>query len=180
MHDVKKLCRLVAVSVLGVTVFSTAVQAACTQNRAIYRDRDDAYTLSFKPVQANDMQLTPAPTNEFTITANDKPELKLSGMVIWPDQGVERPYGLITFNCAAGGSEPEDFDDCSIWQNVVYALKEGAEADVLPKAEEPAAQAILFPDLAMALDGYDFGAAKPVTPLKWETFRFQRCAQDVE
>jgi hypothetical protein len=48
-----------------------------------------------------------------------------------------------------------------IWQSVIYALKEGAEAEVLPKAEEPAAQAILLPDLVTALDGYDFGAAKP-------------------
>lgn len=180
MHDVKKLCRLVAVSLLGVVIFSTAVQAACTQNRAVYRDRDDAFTLSFTPAQTNDMQLVPAPTNEFTITANDTPEFKLSGVVIWPEQAVERPYALITYNCSEGGNEAEDFDDCSIWQNVVYALKENAEADVLPKAEEPAAQAILFPDLVTALDGYDFGAAKPATPLQWETFRFQRCAQEEE
>ncbi|MBV2141969.1 hypothetical protein KUG47_00475 [Falsochrobactrum sp. TDYN1] len=180
MHDMKKLCRVMAASALAVTVFSTAVQAACTQNRAIYRDRDGAYTLSFHPAQANALEMTPAPSNEFTIAANDKPEFKLSGMVIWPEEGVARPYALITFNCKNGGSEPEDFDDCSIWQNVIYALKEGAEADVLPKADEPAAQAILFPDLATALDGYDFGSAKPETPLQWETFRFQTCAPEQE
>lgn len=64
---------------------------------------------------------------------------------------------MLTFNCKGDGSNPEDLDDCSIWQSVIYALKEGAEADVLPKAEEPAAQAILLPDLVTALDGYDFG-----------------------
>lgn len=91
MHAANKLFRTAAVSVLALTVFSTAVQAACTQNRAIYRDRDDAYTLTFRPEQPNDLKMSPAPTNEFTITANDKPEFKLSGMVIWPEEGVARP-----------------------------------------------------------------------------------------
>lgn len=180
MREVKKLLNVMAVSVVALSVFSTAVQAACTQNRAIYRDRDDAYTLTFRPEQPNDLKMTPAPTNEFTITANDKPEFKLTGMVIWPEEGVARPYALITFNCKEGSTDPEDLDDCSIWQSVVYGLKESAEAEVLPKAEEPAAQAVLFPDLVTALDGYDFGAAKPEKPLQWEVFRFQGCAVEEE
>ena len=180
MHAWKKLLKLAAASAMAVTMFSTAVQAACTQNRAIYRDRDDAYTLTFRPEQSNDLKMTPAPTNEFTITANDKPEFKLSGMVIWPEEGVARPYTLITFNCKGDGSSQEELDDCSIWQSVIYALKEGAEADVLPKANEPAAQSVLFPDLVTALDGYDFGAATPEKPLQWEVFRFQGCSPDEE
>ncbi|PWL19623.1 hypothetical protein DKP76_03530 [Falsochrobactrum shanghaiense] len=180
MYDARKLCRLVAASALALTVFSSAVQAACTQNRAVYRDRDGAYTLTFQPVQANALNMSPAPSNEFTITADDKPEFRLSGMVIWPEEEIARPYALITYNCKNGASEPEAFDECSIWQNVVYALKENAEADVLPKADEPAAQAILFPDLVTALDSYDFGAAKPETPLQWEAFRFQSCSPEQE
>lgn len=174
----KKLLHGMAVSGLALSVFATAAQAACTQNRAIYRDRDDAYTLTFRPEQPNDLKMTPAPTNEFTITANDKPEFKLDGMVIWPEEGVARPYALITFNCKGDGSDPEQLDDCSIWQSVVYGLKESAEAEVLPKADEPAAQAVLFPDLVTALDGYDFGNAKPEKPLAWEVFRFQGCSPD--
>lgn len=180
MHNVKKLFKVMAASALAVTVFSSAVQAACTQNRATYRDRGDAYTLTFNAVQSNTLNMTPAPTNEFTITADDKPEFKLSGLVIWPEEGVARPYAIVTYNCKNGGTDQEDLDDCSIWQSVVYSLKEGAEADVLPKADEPAAQAILFPDLVTALDGYDFGAAKPEKPLEFETFRFKSCAPEEE
>ncbi|MDH7784119.1 hypothetical protein QBD01_000119 [Ochrobactrum sp. 19YEA23] len=178
MHVARKLLKITAASVVAASVFSTAVQAACTQNRGIYQDRDGTYTLTFRPMQTNDLKMTPAPTNEFTITANDKPEFKLNGMVIWPEEGVARPYALITYNCKGDGSNPEDLDDCSIWQSVIYALKEGAEAEVLPKADEPAAQAVLFPDLVTALDGYDFGAAKPEKPLQWEVFRFQGCTPD--
>jgi len=180
MHDVKKFFKVVAASALAVTVFSSAVQAACTQNRAVYRDRGDAYTLSFHAVQENTLKMSPAPTNEFTITADGKPEFKLSGLVIWPEEGVARPYAIITYNCKNGGTDPEDLDDCSLWQSVVYALKEGAEADVLPKADEPAAQSVLFPDLATALDGYEFGAAKPDKPLQFETFHFKECSPEQE
>ncbi|MFD1199013.1 hypothetical protein ACFQ3K_11920 [Brucella gallinifaecis] len=180
MRDFKKRFKVLAASALAVTVFSSAVQAACTQNRAIYRDQGDAYTLTFNEAQSNALQLSPAPTNEFIITADNKPEFKLSGLVVWPEEGIARPYAIITYNCKNGGTDPEDLDDCSLWQSVVYALKEGAEADVLPKADEPAAQAILFPDLASALDGYDFGAAKPEKPLQFETFRFKACTHEEE
>lgn len=178
MHPVQKLFRMTAVSVMAVSVFSSAAQAACTQNRAIYKDRDGLYTLTFQTEQPNDLKMSPAPTNEFTITADGKPDFKLKGMVIWPEEGIARPYALLTYNCKGDGSDSEELDDCSIWQGVTYALKDGAEADVLPKAEEPAAQAVLLPDLVTALDGYDFGAAKPEKPLQWEVFRFQGCSPD--
>ena len=50
MHIAHKLFRTTAFAALALSVFSTAVQAACTQNRAIYRDRDDAYTLTFRMI----------------------------------------------------------------------------------------------------------------------------------
>ncbi len=178
MQAMQKIFMVAAASVITVSIFSSAAQAACTQNRAIYKDRDGDYTLTFQPEQPNDLKMTPAPTNEFTITTENKPDFKLSGMVIWPEEGVARPYALVTFNCKGDGSNTEDLDDCSLWQGVIYALKEGAEAEVLPKAEEPAALAVLLPDLVTALDGYDFGAAKPEKPLDWEVFRFQGCTPD--
>ncbi|WP_343313002.1 hypothetical protein AAIB41_09175 [Brucella sp. BE17] len=178
MHAMQKIFRMAAVSVITVSIFSSAAQAACTQNRAIYKDHNGDYTLSFQPEQPNDLKMSPAPTNEFTITTDSKPDFKLKGMVIWPEEGIARPYALLTFNCQNDGSDSEDLDDCSLWQGVIYALKESAEAEVLPKAEEPAAQAVLLPDLVTALDGYDFGAAKPEKPLDWEVFRFQGCTPD--
>lgn len=180
MDATKMLLKVTAVTAVTLSLFSSAVQAACTQNRAIYHDRDDAYELTFKPQQENTLEMSPAPTNEFTITAKEKPEFKLSGVVVWPEEGVARPYALLTFNCKGNGANPEDLDDCSVWQNVVYALKDGADADLLPKGDEPAAQAILLPDLVTALDGYDFGAAKPEKLLQWEVFRFQGCAPEGE
>ncbi len=102
MHDVKKLFKVVAASALAVTVFSSAVQAACTQNRAVYRDQGDAYTLTFHAAQSNALKMNPAPTNEFTITADDKPEFKLSGLVIWPEEGLRAPTRLLPITARTG------------------------------------------------------------------------------
>jgi len=155
--------------------------AACTQDRAIYGDRDDHYTLAFKPTPEDVPVVT---SNEFTITENgdgaadaQKKAFKLDGVVMWTE-GVARPNGLLMYNCPEGDVAGDELDDCTIWQGVIYALKEGAEADLLPKAKEPAAQALLFPDLAGSLDAFDFGSAKPAEPLSWEVFRFKECAPE--
>lgn len=180
MNATKRLMKVTAATAVALSLFSSVVQAACTQSRAIYQDHDDTYELTFRPQQENSLKMSPAPTNEFTITVKDKPEFKLSGVVVWPEEDIARPYALVTFNCKGNGSNPEDLDDCSVWQNVVYALKDGAEAGLLPKGDEPAAQAILLPDLVTALDGYDFGAAKPEKMLQWEVFRFRGCMPEDE
>ncbi len=73
MHAADKLLAMATASVLAVSICATAAGAACMQNRAIYTDRDDAYTLTFRSEQPNDLKMTPAPSNEFTIAAKDKP-----------------------------------------------------------------------------------------------------------
>lgn len=181
MGGYRMIFKTVSVILLAAMVATpSTVFAACMQNRAVYTDRDDNYTLTFRPEEPNDLKFSPTPTNEFTITANEKPEFQLTGLVVWPEEAVKRPLAMIMYHCAGEGASSEDLEDCSIWQGVVYALKEAAEAEPLPKAEEPAAQTVLFPDLIGALDTYDFGAAKPEKPLTWEAFRFKTCTQEEE
>ncbi|WP_373288621.1 hypothetical protein [Brucella endophytica] len=153
--------------------------AACTQDRAIYTDRDDHYVLAFKSMPEGAPVTT---TNEFTITqkgeaADAKKAFKLDGVVMWTD-GVSRPSGQIMYNCPDGDVTGEELEACIVWQGVIYGLKEGAEAELLPKAKEPAAQALLFPDLAGALGATEFGETKPAEPLSWEVFRFKECAPE--
>lgn len=154
---------------------ATAVaSAACVQNRASYSDKDQNYTLTFSPVQKDDEHAG----NSFTITANAKPEFKLQGNVQWTE-GASRPTAMITYNCAASEDVAEDeMDDCTIWQGVVYALKDGADAEFLPRNDEPAAAAILLPDFVSMLDSYDFGEVKPAEPLSWDVFRFKACTPE--
>lgn len=181
MSCYRRISKTLSVMLLaGIVAAPTSAFTACMQNRAVYTDRDDNYTLTFRPEESNDLQFSPAPTNEFTIVSNEKPDFKLTGLVVWPEEAVKRPLAMIMYNCGGAGASSEDLEDCSIWQGVVYALKEAAEAEPLPKAEEPAAQTVLFPDLLGALDAYDFGEAKPAEPLTWEAFRFKTCTQEAE
>ncbi|MDM7849532.1 hypothetical protein QUF18_00615 [Pseudochrobactrum kiredjianiae] len=153
---------------------ATAVaSAACMQNRAIYSDKDQNYTLTFSPVQKEDDQSG----NSFTIIANEKPEFKLQGAVQWTE-GAARPTAMITYNCAGDDAAEDEIDDCTIWQGVVYALKDGADAEFLPRNDEPAAAAILLPDFVSMLDSYDFGEVKPAEPLNWDVFRFKACTPE--
>lgn len=157
-----------------VLMVSTAIaSAACTQNRAIYSDNNQNYTLTFSPSHKEEEQTG----NSFTIIANEKPEFKLQGIVQWTE-AVSRPSATITYNCAGGDVAEDEIDDCTIWQGVVYALKDSADAELLPRNDEPAAAALLFPDFVSMLDSYDFGAAKPAEPLNWDVFRFKACTPE--
>ncbi len=150
-----------------------AASAACMQNRAVYTDNNQNYTLTFSPSQKEDEQSS----NSFVIAANQTPDFKLQGNVQW-SEGSSRPTAMITYNCANDEGAEDEIDDCTIWQGVVYALKDGADAELLPRNDEPAAAAILFPDFVSMLDSYDFGQAKPAEPLNWEVFRFKACTPE--
>lgn len=152
----------------------SAASAACMQNRAVYADNQKNYTLTFSPVQKQDEQ----EGSNFTIVSNQTPAFKLQGNVQWSD-GTARPSAVITYNCADDIDAAEDeIDDCTIWQGVVYALKDGADAEFLPHSDEPAAAAILLPDFVSMLESYDFGPAKPAEPLNWDVFRFKACSPE--
>ena len=157
-----------ALAALGIIMASPAY-AACTQDRAIYTDRDDDYTLTFKHFPEDQPVAT---SNEFVLQKNDS-DLKLDGVVM--RDKAARPNGLMMYNCPSGDVTGNELNACTVWQGVLYALKEGADAEFLPKAKEPAAQALLLPDLSGAMGNFNFKLEKPIDTLPWEVFRFKEC-----
>lgn len=158
-----------ALIALGMAMASPA-HAACTQDRAVYTDRDDDYTLTFKYFPDDQPVAT---SNEFVLQRNDS-DLKLDGVVM-RDGAAARPNGLIMYNCPSGDATGDELSACTVWQGVLYALKEGADAEFLPKAKEPAAQALILPDLSGAMGGFNFKLEKPIETLPWDVFRFKEC-----
>ena len=75
-----------AILAVVVSLLATPAFAACTQDRAVYADRDDTYTLTFRHVPEDQPVMT---SNEFTIQLNDS-DVKLDGVVMW-NEGVARP-----------------------------------------------------------------------------------------
>jgi hypothetical protein len=135
----------ILVALLGCALSSAPAFAACTQDRAIYTDRDDAYTLTFKHVPEDQPVMT---SNEFSIEMND------------------------------GDVTGDELQACTVWRGVIYALTEGADADLLPKAKEPAAQALLLPDFSSSISSFNFKLEKPIETFPWEVFRFKECVPE--
>lgn len=157
----------------SVSLATAPASAACTQDRAIYTDRDDAYTLTFHTVPENLPVMT---SNEFALQMNDS-DLKMDGVVMW-SEGVPRPNGIVMFRCPTGDVTGDELDQCTVWRGVIYALTEGADADLLPKAKEPAAQALLLPGFASAMGEFNFKLEKPIETFPWEVFRFKECVPE--
>ncbi|WP_271897670.1 hypothetical protein [Candidatus Phyllobacterium onerii] len=164
---------LILAALLGSALFAAPASAACTQDRAIYTDRDDAYTLRFKHVPEDQPVMT---SNEFSIEMNDS-DLKLDGVVMW-NEGIARPNGIIMYKCPTGDVTGDELQACTVWRGVIYALKEGADADLLPQAKEPAAQALLLPDFSSSMSSFNFKLEKPIETFPWEVFRFKECVPE--
>lgn len=154
-------------------VSATPAFAACTQDRAIYTDRDDDYTLTFKRFPEDQPVAT---SNEFTLQRNDS-GLTLDGVVM-RDEADAHPNGLIMYNCPSGDVTGEELKACTVWQGVIYGLKEGADAEFLPQAKEPAAQALLLPNLSGSMSSFNFKLEKPVETVPWEVLRFKECVPE--
>ncbi len=88
---------------------------------------------------------------------------------------MPRPNGIIMYRCPTGDVTGEELEQCTVWRGVIYALTEGADADLLPKAKEPAAQAMLLPGFASSISGFNFKLEKPIETFPWEVFRFKEC-----
>ncbi|EJM99827.1 hypothetical protein [Phyllobacterium sp. YR531] len=162
---------LAVISALGIA-FASPAYAACTQDRAVYTDRDDDYTLTFKHFPEDQPVAT---SNEFVLQRNET-DLKLDGVVM-RDQAA-RPNGLIMFNCPSGDATGDELAACTVWEGVPYALKDGVDAEYLPKAKEPAAQALLLPNLSGAMSNFNFKLEKPIETFPWEVFRFKECVPE--
>ncbi|WP_204303041.1 hypothetical protein, partial [Klebsiella pneumoniae] len=84
----------------------------------------------------------------------------------------------IRYKCPAGDATGAELQQCTVWKGVVYALKEGADAELLPKAKEPSAQALLLPDFSGAMSSFNFKLEKPLEAFPWEVFRFKECVPE--
>lgn len=162
---------LAAIAAFAIVAASPAY-AACTQDRAVYTDRDDDYTLTFKHFPEDQPVAT---SNEFVLQRNET-DLKLDGVVMRDE--AARPNALIMYNCPSGDATGDELTACTVWEGVPYALKDGAEAEYLPKAKEPAAQALLLPNLSGAMSSFNFKLEKPIETFPWEVFRFKECVPE--
>jgi len=140
--------------------------ADCPIELSVYGGRDDAATLDFHPAQGA------AVTNSFRLVHG---ETILDGIVMW-SQGVERPNGVISYQCPDGDVTGPEYEACTVWQGVIYAVDASGEIGLLPRAGEAAPARLLFPDLAYAVHAFP-AFVEGVAPLSSEVFTLSGCQE---
>ncbi|SOC84469.1 hypothetical protein SAMN05421890_2950 [Ensifer adhaerens] len=165
--------RRVGIAALGIVaglvpVFAHA--AACRQEKAVYRDRDNAYELAFSPVNLD----AESNTHRFKLSVPGT-KLWMAGYV----QGstpVNTSNGIIFHHCPDGDVTDSDIMKCTVWQGFLYGQSAG-RIDILPAQGKEAADQILIAGLGLAIDQFEgFGMDKPkLAP--WDVMDFKECAK---
>ncbi|MET3614444.1 hypothetical protein ABID16_002781 [Rhizobium aquaticum] len=165
--------RRVGLAVLGIVTWlapAFAHAAACPQEKAIYRDRDNAYELAFSPVNTD----AESNTHRFKLSVQGT-KLSMDGYV----QGstpVNTSNGIIFYHCPDGDVTDSDIKKCTVWQGFLYGHS-GSRIDILPAQRKDAADQILIAGLGLAIDQFEgFGKDKPkLAP--WDVLDFKECTK---
>lgn len=142
--------------------------AACPVELAVYGDRDDAAGIDFRPAADR-----AAVSNAFRMNLDNG--VVLDGFVMW-SEGVERPYGSLTYKCPEGDVTGEEIDACTIWQGVIYTADAEGGVGLLPRTGD-APHTLLFPGLGPALRlsaAYGQGGFSKVP---WDVFTLKGCQE---
>ena len=165
-----RLAGLAALAVVTGLMPALAYAAACPQEKAVYRDRDNAYELAFSPVNLD----AESNTHRFKLSVVST-KLSMDGYV----QGstpVNTSNGIIFFHCPDGDVTDSDIMKCTVWQGFLYG-QSGGRIDILPAQGKDAADQILIAGLGYSIDQFEgFGTDKPkVAP--WDVLDFKECAK---
>ncbi len=133
-------------SIAGVLLTAMALPGiACQQGEAGYSDAARTLSMRFHPIEGANV----VTSNEFRIVTGN-PEIVLEGIVIWDHAGA-RPDAVVMHDCPEGDVTGDELENCTIWQNVIYAVSADGTVGLLPGEKEPAARTLLLPDFGRAL-----------------------------
>lgn len=162
--------RLAAMAVALGLASMPAHAATCPQERAVYRDRDNAYELAFQPGQSQ----AEAAEHRFMVRVLAS-KVALDGYVMG-SQPVDRTNGILFFNCPDGDVTGKDIEACTVWQGVIYGESAG-RIDLLPESGKAAATQIVLPDFGPSIRSstlWSDGKAKVVPS---DVLDFKECAK---
>lgn len=158
------------VFVLAGLLAATAASAAeCTQDRAIYADRDGGYELAFEPVGS----AAAATSHHFKLKVLASGAV-LDGIVM-PGDDPARSNGMVMYNCPEGDVTGEEIAACTVWEGVIYAL-DGNDAALLPEEGAKAAENLLLAGFGPSLRYSTLWDAGKASVVPWDLFKRKGCA----
>lgn len=147
-----------------------ALAVACPQERAVYRDRDNAYELAFQPGHSE----AEAAEHRFVLKVLAS-HLVLDGYVMG-SQPVDRTNGILFFNCPEGDVTGKDIEACTVWQGVIYGETAG-RIDLLPEPGKDAATQIVLPDFGPSIRSSTLWSEGKATVVPADVLDFKECAK---
>lgn len=153
-------------------LFALSAQAVfaadCSQEKAIYADRDGAYELKFEAVDSE----AASSSYRFTVAVKNTNVL-LNGFVMGSEP-VNRPNGILFHDCPEGDTTGEEIAKCTVWQGVIYGTT-GGKIDLLPMTGSPAASEILLPGFPLGLIESTAWGKDKATVVPWEVLSLKGC-----
>jgi hypothetical protein len=146
-----------------------AAHAACPIELSVYGDKNGVAGIDFTPRGE-----AAAVTNRFRMVFDKG--IVLDGLVMW-SEGVERPNGMLSYQCPEGDVTGEELETCTVWQGVVYTADGAGNIDFLPAERADAPQTLIFPDLAFSLRYSSAYGEDGLTKLPADVFALQGCQE---
>jgi hypothetical protein len=158
-----------AVVFLGLLAATTASATECSQDRAIYADRDGGYELAFAPVGS----AAAATSHHFKLKVLASGTV-LDGVVM-PGEPA-RSNGMIMHNCPEGDVTGEEIAACTVWEGVIYALDGAGDAGLLPDEGAKAAETLLLSGFGPSLRYSTLWEEGKASALPSDVFKRKGCA----
>ncbi|PYB74026.1 hypothetical protein [Rhizobium wuzhouense] len=149
-------------------VLSNAASAAdCLIEKATYREAETGVALVFAAASGEN---TPV-THGFSATIG---KARLDGHVMY-DPEIERPVGMLMYNCPEGDVTGADLAACTVWKGIIYGIDtKTGHVDLLPPEGANAPDALLLPGFGPAVLSSPVGKGMESGP--WDVFEFKGCA----
>lgn len=157
----------------GLPLAGTASSAAavCQQANAHYIEKEGGFTLRFGRVGVSE----PASTTDAFLIENTERGLVFEGYVLL-SEGLERPVGLVMYNCPEGDVTGAELSECTLWQGTIYALSSAGDVGLLSQDGE-AADRLLLADFGRAVAESNVLDGVAETGVPWDLFEFAACAE---
>jgi hypothetical protein len=146
-----------------------AAHAACPIELSVYGDKNGVAGIDFTPRGE-----AAAVTNRFRMVFDKG--IVLDGLVMW-SEGVERPNGMLSYQCPEGDVTGEELETCTVWQGVVYTADGSGTIGLLPAERADAPHTLIFPDLAFSLRYSSAFGEDGLTKLPADVFALQGCQE---
>ncbi len=170
-HTRSRLAARLLAAALALAGSATAAFAVCPQASARYIEQEGGFTLRFGRVDADG---PPSTTDAFTIENIDR-GLVFEGYVLL-SEGLERPIGLVMYNCPEGDVTGAELSECTLWQGTIYALSDAGDVGLLSQ-DGAAADRLLLADFGRAVAESNVLEGVAETGIPWDLFEFADCAE---